>query len=199
MAHLAEDNDPEGAPTAASTPTDGPISANVSDKSWRTSDDPGVVKVSHRNTEASVSQATNGEDGAMVQEEGDDKKKSDDEWKGENEMEIDDEKKNGDEKKSDGENKNNDEKDRAGEKSEPSPPPTLPRTRIGRPNKDDRKDIIDQADWQTMVPKKDPESKFVMAVKEGDDGKEQVILYSAYIQKVFRAVIRYIWRVVWTD
>lgn len=70
--------------------------------------------------------------------------------------------------------------------------PKLPRTRIGRPNKDDKKDIIDQADWQTMVPKKDPKSKFVMAVNEGDDGREQVTLYSPYIQKVFRAVIRYL-------
>lgn len=68
--------------------------------------------------------------------------------------------------------------------------PPMPRTRIGRPNKNDKQDIIDQAEWQTMVPKKDPESNFVMAVNDGDDGREQVTLYSPYIHKVFRAVIR---------
>ncbi|KAJ4301945.1 hypothetical protein N0V90_004041 [Kalmusia sp. IMI 367209] len=84
-----------------------------------------------------------------------------------------------------------DEKVESKQNAEPPPPPMLPRTRIGRPNKDDKKDIIDQADWQMMVPKKDPGRKFVMAVNDGDDGREQVTLYSPYIQKVFRAVIRY--------
>lgn len=80
----------------------------------------------------------------------------------------------------------------AEEKSEPE----LLRTRIGRPDKNSKGDIIDQADWQTMVPKKDPESKFVIAVDKGDDDREQVTLYSPYIQKVFRAVIRYLCRLM---
>ena len=42
-----------------------------------------------------------------------------------------------------------------------------------------------------MVPKKNLESNFVIAIKDGDDGREQITLYSPYIQKVFRAVIRY--------
>lgn len=84
----------------------------------------------------------------------------------------------------------NDKKDETEAKKD-NAKPELPRTRIGRPNKDDKSDIIDQADWQTMVPEKDFITKYVAVIKDGGDGREQVTLYSPYIQKVFRAVIRY--------
>ncbi|KAF2450124.1 hypothetical protein P171DRAFT_481164 [Karstenula rhodostoma CBS 690.94] len=88
------------------------------------------------------------------------------------------------EKDASNEKEGDDEKLEAKKESETPPSPTLPRTRIGRLNKDDKKDIIDQADWQTMVPKKDIESRLVMAVNDGDDGREQATLYSPYIHKV---------------
>ena len=163
MAHSAADSDHEGTSTAEpSSSTDGTILANVSDKSSRTSYDPGAARTSHEDTDASVPEATNRKRDTSDEKEGDD------------------------------------EKPETKKKSEPPspPPPTLPRTRIGRPNKDNKYDIIDQADWQTMVPKDDPESKFVIAVSDGRDGRERVTLYSPYIQKVFRAVIRYLWNAV---
>jgi hypothetical protein len=114
----------------------------------------------------------------------------------EGEKHVNNDKEDNNEKKVDGEEKaedkeeGNDQKLDNEAKSGTPPPPKLPPTRIGRPNKNDRKDIIDQADWQTMVPTKDPETKFVASVTKGDDDREQITLYSPYIQKVFRAVIR---------
>lgn len=91
---------------------------------------------------------------------------------------------------SDEKKENDDEKPK--EKEEADTKAELPRTRIGRPNKDNKSDIIDQADWQTTVPRNDIVKKYVIVVKDGRDGRAQVTLYSPYIQKVFRAVIRYV-------
>ena len=172
MAHSTKDSEHEGIPTAEpSGPTGGTILVNVGDESSRTSDNPEVARACHEDTDASVSEVANGVKDASDEKEGDEEKV---------------------------EEKQNSEPPPP-PPPPPSPPPTLPRTRIGRPNKDDKTDIIDQADWQTMVPKKDPASTFVIAITDGDDGREQVTLYSPYIQKVFRAVIRYLWRTACID
>ena len=70
-------------------------------------------------------------------------------------------------------------------------------TRVGRPYTEKGvKYIIDEAQWETVVPKSDFDSRFAILVQKGDDGKEQLTLASPYLQKVFRAVVKYFPEVV---
>jgi hypothetical protein len=159
---------------------EGTASAHIDDTSSQTINDLEVAKTSEAVMDAPNVETTDGEKNLTHEKDGG------------NVNEVDNEEVVDNEKKAEDEGEGIDKKVEKDEISEPPPPPKLPPTRIGRPNKNDRKDIIDQADWQTMVPTKDPETKFVATVAKGNDDREQVTLYSPYIQKVFRAVIRYL-------
>jgi len=75
--------------------------------------------------------------------------------------------------------------------------PQLIATRVGRPYTEKGVQyIIDEAQWETVVPKSDFDSRFAILIQKGADGKEKLTLASPYLQKVFRAVVKYFPEVV---
>jgi hypothetical protein len=167
MAHCAQDSDQEEVLAAEQLNlADGNATSN--EDSSRTSGDLEPARDSHENTYPRVPEVIVGEKHVGVGMRGKNQKESDNE-------NVDDDK----------------EFQKLDENEAPSQP-ALPRTRIGRKAHILGGDFIDQADWQVTVLEENPESKFVMAVNNDSGGKEQVTLYSPYIQKVFRAVIRYL-------
>lgn len=64
-------------------------------------------------------------------------------------------------------------------------------TRIGRPiTENGKRLIIDEAEWEPLVPQTTLDAQFAILIQR-DGEKDRLTLLSPYLQKVFRAVVRY--------